>query len=142
MIICTLVKGSVDAEFAFVTLEWAFAAVGKLVWLGSYSMFSSTRTHHTYMGIQRCGNFSIFDSSHLYGSLLLWVAYLARELLKEQKYSHSSHFYGRSPVWEGLDSNQYSHSTHLYGRSPLWEGSIKIFFFQKVGHSQEVQFSQ
>ena len=46
------------------------------------------------------------DSSHFNERLLQWGSLcLARELLKVQQYSLSPHFNGRSPQWEGLDSN-------------------------------------
>ena len=59
-------------------------------------------------------------SSHLSGHLLLLAdPHLARELLWVQQYSHSLHFHGLLPVWEGLESK-------------LW----------KVGKGHGVQFSQ
>ena len=42
----------VTLELALVTLKWTFAAIGKLVWLGSYSEYSSTRTRHTCIGVR------------------------------------------------------------------------------------------
>ena len=46
-------------ELALVTLEWAFATVGKIVWLGSYFEYSSTRARHTCTSICHCGKVSI-----------------------------------------------------------------------------------
>ena len=72
---------SITLELALVTLEWAFSAVGKLVWLGGYSKYISTRTRRTCMGVRH------------------W------EGLDSNQYSHSSHLHARSPLWKGLDSN-------------------------------------
>ena len=61
-------------------------------------------------------------SSHFSGRLLIWVSLcLARELLCIQQYSHSSQLNGRSPLWEGINSNDWP---------------------SKIGQGHRVQFSQ
>ena len=42
-------------ELSLVTLEWAFAAVGKRTWLWSYYEYSSSHTRHICMGVRQCG---------------------------------------------------------------------------------------